>query len=116
MIASNSILNEYNEQSKGANMMFDSDDFWLGAWFGSMLGRSNDSDGNCCYCCLCCVGCAGCIACTSGNLGTWLCGIKDLICGSCSLCCSCGDVGPDYDPGASGADQCCDGLCNIFCF
>ena len=39
MVASNSVLNEYYSQTKGSNIMFDSDDFWLGAWLGSMFGR-----------------------------------------------------------------------------
>lgn len=116
MVASNSVLNEYYSQTKGSNIMFNSDDFWLGAWFGSMLGGDSGNSGGGCYTCLCCVGCVGCIACFTGNLGAWLCGVKDFACGSCSLCCSCCDVGSGYDAGKAGGDQCCDGLCNMFCF
>ena len=63
MVASNSVLNEYYSQTKGSNLMFDSDDFWLGAWLGSMFGRdgggSGGDSGGGCYTCLCCIGCAG---------------------------------------------------------
>lgn len=115
MVETNSILNEYNSQTKSADIMFSLDDFWLGALFGTWFGGGGDTSGSGWNCC-CCIGCAGCCACVTGNLGTWLCGVKDCACGACSLCTSICSVGPDYDAGEAGADQCCDGLCNMFCF
>ncbi len=114
MVASNSILNEYYSQSKGSNIMFDSDDFWIGAWLGSMFGRDGGgSSGGGGYTCLCCVCCLGCIACFTGNLGTWLCGVKDCACGSCTMCCSCCTDPHTFE---EGMEQWGNGISNMCCF
>ena len=53
MTVSNTMLNEYYRQTKGANVLLSSDDFWVGAWFGHMLGRDDGGEG--------CDGCPSCL-------------------------------------------------------
>ncbi len=116
MTNSNAILSEYYGQTKGSNILLASDDFWVGAWLGSMLGRDGgDTDGNCCSCFGCIIAIIGVIACFTGKLGIWLCGLKDMFCGTCSFCTSCCSIGPGWDAGSAGCDQACDGLSAICC-
>lgn len=83
------VLNEYYGQTKDANVMLSSDDFWVGAWLGSMFGRDNggDTDGGCCYCIGCIIAIIGCLACFGGKFGVFLGGLWDLLCGLCSCNC-----------------------------
>ena len=51
MTNSSTILSEYYGQTRDSNILLSSDDFWVGAWIGSMFGRGGeDTDGNCCSC------------------------------------------------------------------
>lgn len=90
MTVSNTVLNEYYRQTKGANVLLSSDDFWMGAWLGSRFGGSGSSDDGCdgCPSCLCLIiGCIGCLACFGGKFGVFLGGLWDLLCGLCSCNC-----------------------------
>lgn len=81
----NVLLDEYYGQTKGANILLSSDDFWVGAWLGSMLGRDDGgSDSGCCGCLACIIAIIGVIACFGGKFGIYLGGLWDLISGICS--------------------------------
>ncbi len=111
----NSILNEYYGQTKGSNISLASDDFWYGFWLSEWFnkkGGDGQGNGGCCTCFLA-ITCIA--ACLTGNLCTWFGGVKDLFCGTCGFCVSCCDMSPEYDAGASGCDQACNGLSSICC-